>query len=184
MSQAKLSRTEAAKILSVLVGQPSAEMFRAGGMLMVGFGELISRVSKLRATRGQTDWLSRYSLHIQTAWRLIQTNTVLIGQEDILLAEGDSEMALLDQRLAELSSSHLSRAHVEAIEITPLGDLLVRLSGNLRLEALVMNSSLSRNAERWRFFVVDNLHSHVESAGDGMRADREAWQDVLDEKDQ
>jgi hypothetical protein len=175
---------EAARILSILVGQLSAEMVLAGGMLMIGFGDLISRVSKFGRNRGKTQWLSRYSLHIQTAWRLTQADRVLVGQEDVRLAEGDDELALVGQRLVDLSCSLLSTAHVETIEITALGDLLICLSGGLRLEAPVMNTSPFRDAERWRFFVVDNLDSHVEATGDGIWADREAWRHMLEEKDQ
>jgi hypothetical protein len=156
------------KELSVIIGLPLSIARRAADMRGFHFGKIKSHRS---GTSGE------FALHIQCAWRIEGSEGIITGYGDLWKPKDEDEWEedwdyekgenLQDWKLKELLGSYDSKTRspvnlsekliVESVEITTLGDLIIKLSGGYQI---VTFSECSRG-EMWRFFSPGTDDDHI-----------------------
>ena len=153
------------KKLGVIVGEEFRYVFRAGNMLTLGFGNDIDYERKNIAK----EIVARYALHIQTSWRMISGDRIILGVDDFYISQNGvtyqefEENCGYGKSMFDLNSARVNeylskmRINVLRIEGNDHGDLTIYFENGYLLEVFVSNSSYD---ESWRFFEIGKEQAH------------------------
>ena len=159
--------------LSVLVGMPFKSIGRVGDLVWLGFGEYVSHTN----LKGNTVTTSKYAIHIQCAFRIINPTQIILSNLDIYTENSKTAWSedfnwdvsganLFDERAKELmeiiSEDNIC---VVAVMANECGDLQIILSNKCIIEVFV---NLSSNDECWRFFETGTEKEHFVVTGQGI----------------
>lgn len=147
-------KTKIEQALQVLIGQEFTNNGGAVSMEFLHFG-----VHSIFEKNGYIKGI--YRLHIQSPWRIIQDDKLLIGYFDIY--EPDSEHQdvksedfdytkgnLRDEKMKQLLQK-TPRLKVETIQVDNMGGFVLYFSKNTRLEVIPMSTKTDGHNEYWRF---------------------------------
>ncbi|MCL2046894.1 MAG: hypothetical protein FWG88_10985 [Oscillospiraceae bacterium] len=148
-----------------LQGERFRYTYRAGNMLTMGFGEDKTHVRH----DGTIRVVARYALHVQSSWRLLKDNSIVLGCDDFYIAQngvtyeefkvdGGFGKSIFDSNSTFLNE-YIEHRHicVLKIEASDFGDLVISMDDNYRLEVMYNSSVLD---ESWRFFEVGSEKKH------------------------
>lgn len=163
-------RTKIEQALQVLIGQELTNNAGAASMEFLHFG-----VYSIHEKNGYITGF--YRLHIQSPWRIIQDDKLLIGFDDIY--EPDSEHQdvpfeefkytdgnLRDEKMEQLLEKS-PRLKVETIQVDNMGGFVLYFTKNTRLEVIPMSTKTDGHNEYWRFIAQEeekNLHFVVKAS--------------------
>lgn len=138
-----------------IIGSKFNNVFRACDMLTLNLGNNVTRAN------GKT--YPEYSIHVQTAWRFVNEDEILLAKSDIYLPliqesadyernfesldRADSKNSVFDV-LQKTINDHFTDAIVECVTVSTLGDLYITFNNGIVFQAIVDSS---RNVEFWRF---------------------------------
>ena len=109
---------------------------------------------------------AEYALHIQTSWRFVKGDVILLASRDIYLpqdealdnGEYDFEEQSTQKEITATSSifdvsmhdfeKHFENATVKSFDISPLGDLRIDFTNGVYFETFTPSA---RKIEEWRF---------------------------------
>lgn len=180
--------------LSVLVGQPLVQVFRALDMVCLEFGEMVEKDVFVRGAQGNLvvgrGMAGRYALHAQGMCRMVCGGAVRFARGDMFQA-GEAALAAIgvgpdddvpeDFDVMEPGNSRLDAVLagafaegdglvVEAVRVGALGDLRVVFGGGHVFEAFV---DVAGPEECWRFFEAGTGGAHWVMTGEGLAEEEE-----------
>ena len=112
------------------------------------------------------DVIPEYSFHIQTSWRFVKDDVILLASRDIYLPQDESldkwyydydEQSSQEEITATSSifdvaahdfEKHFENATVKSFDISPLGDLRIDFTNGVYFETFTPSA---RKCEEWRF---------------------------------
>ncbi|MDR1570619.1 MAG: hypothetical protein LBS72_09055 [Oscillospiraceae bacterium] len=170
--------------LQVVVDQPLRAIFRWADMLGLEFGNIIEKESfgkKEDGTRGCfIHKAGEYALHIQTFYRLVSGNAILLAKNDLYQpsnkarsaesfdrADFDCELLgnnRLDEIMYELAGN-LDGFVVKSVSVNNFGDLRIRFNNAALLQVIADTSDAF---ECWRFFRHGDESDHLVVSTDGI----------------
>lgn len=138
-------------------------MFRVLDMLCISFGDTISAEKICIGNRSvYRRTIPEFSLHLQTHWRFLYGNTILLGSGDIytpfskdvdenkwdysVVGRPDSESSVFDVVCNQVSKA-LKGHHVAESSVTSFGDIRIVFTNGYVFEAFVSDSV---KTEEWR----------------------------------
>ncbi|MCX4757198.1 hypothetical protein ACFC26_24005 [Kitasatospora purpeofusca] len=143
-----------------LVGEVCVNVYRFGGMGVVDFGETVSWPL---GESGEVSTGSRFAVHAQCPFRIVQHGKIFLGSDDLVPARRGDPSEGEDQRLqydtgADVLREFLNRKapRVLTVERAPEGDIRIALEHGIRIDVLPTSS---KPEESWRFMV--RLGEHV-----------------------
>ena len=139
-----------------IIGLKVSDIFRCVDMLCLSFGQKIASEDE--------DAVPEYRFHIQTQWRFVKGEHILLGSRDIynsyvpekmyengwdydVINRPDEESSIFDVVVKELSDE-LSNVTATNVGISPLGDLRIDFSSGSYFETFTPSM---RKDEEWRF---------------------------------
>lgn len=149
--------------LQHIIGKKLSIIGRASNMLCIGIGETIEVINR----KGDVVKKGEISLHIQSAWRIVNAQ-----KKEILIAFSDfySPNSMIDEEnfdwenfdwdiqgnnlFDEKSQSWLEARnpiYVKKYELSMWGDLIITFSNNEQLQVFVKSSN---GTEAWRIFQI------------------------------
>ncbi|MFD5465759.1 hypothetical protein ACFWIQ_23420 [Kitasatospora sp. NPDC127059] len=141
------------RLLRGLVGEVWVDVYRFGDTGVVDFG---GTVSWPLGDSGEVSTGSRFAVHAQCPFRIVQCGEVYLGSGDLVPAGQDPVPAGSGDRLAydigaDALREFLAREspRVLAVERAPEGDLRITLEHELRIDVLPTSSKVE---ESWRCF--------------------------------
>jgi hypothetical protein len=150
--------------LSELIGERLNYIGRAANMLDIGFGEDVEYTT----IKGEKRTVSRLVLHVQSSWRIIKEDVIVLAFNDFFVPKdgvsyavfeensfGNSQFDEESEKLNEVIKSNLIK--VTKICADELGDITIFMDNKYRLEVFVDVSGIE---ESWRFFEMDSEKSH------------------------
>ena len=145
-----------------LEGKKVLYLNRTADMLCIGFDEWCM----LKNMKGELHQVSKYRLHIQCFWRIInlRKNKIIFSQLDLYENEScmDSEEKKLFDNKSKNWSENNCNLHVKTINMNAVSDLCIDFDNGDRLEVFV--DSLEQ--ESWRYIECLNLKSkHLIATG-------------------
>ena len=159
--------------LDRIVGQPIDYIGRVIDLLNIGIGDSMEVLDR----NGRTVKKSTYSLHIQSAWRIVnpRRKEILLVYSDIYSPregiEDDQNFnwrvkgdKLFDQK-TENYLKKTAPIYIESYEVNIWGDLLLVFSNGDRLEVFV---DVSDDSECWRIFKSECEEPHLVLTGHGI----------------
>lgn len=163
---------------SVLAAKSVWKCTRAADMACFQFGQR----RQVKDVRGNDGDVGEYALHLQSPWRIVKDDRVLMAALDVYHPrrghenddgpEFDWEHAgnLLDERILTFFENGTREYVVEKVHAGHAGALRILLQGELWLEICPCDS---RDGEHWRLFKPrsDREHFVVTGAGIGEPAD-------------
>ena len=159
--------------LSALLNMPLNYIMRCGGMGDFGFGEDVLFTN----FRGETRLVSKYGLHLQCAFRLVDSKNILLANLDMYTNNSKTEWTedfawdicganyydeQTEKLMIEVSKKNII---VTKIEANLYGDLKIEFSNGWILDVFVNESS---DEECWRFLKMDNDSPHLVITGKGI----------------
>lgn len=141
-----------------IIGSKFNSIFRCLDMLCFNLG------NDLQDAEG--DIIPEYSFHVQTSWRFIKGNEILLASRDIFLPYDESlENAYYDyeeqstqEEITPTSSifdvvmhgfgKYFENATVKSFEVSPFGDLRIDFTNGVYFETFTPSA---RKCEEWRF---------------------------------
>ncbi|MFJ7248101.1 hypothetical protein ACIQWA_26205 [Kitasatospora sp. NPDC098652] len=140
------------ELLQRLVGEVWVNVHRFGGMGVVDFG---GTVSWPLGDGGEVSTGSRYAVHAQCPFRIVQCGEVYLGSDDLVPGGGGDRLAY--DTGADALREFLARRspRVLSVERAPEGDLRITLEHELRIDVLPTSSKVE---ECWRFVVRGGEH--------------------------
>ena len=109
---------------------------------------------------------AEYALHIQTSWRFVKDDVILLASRDIYLPQDealdngdyDFDEQSTQKEITATSSifdvamhnfeKHFENATVKSFDISPLGDLRINFTNGVYFETFTPSA---RKCEEWRF---------------------------------
>lgn len=147
-----------------IVGSPFHSLSRAVDMLCLNLGPEVDWTSQ---RTGQKRSMPAWSIHVQTPWRFVLEDKILLASRDIyepfvperagedweydLTGRPPEEGSLYDALAPEFSRM-MAGAAVSVCQVSPLGDLELEFSNGVRFQSFTPDS---RTCEVWR--LVDYL---------------------------
>ena len=159
--------------LSKILNEPIRNIRRAAATGMIDFGQ--DKISK--DSHGRERILTQYALHLQCAFRIIDSDKVIVANLDMFEPNSKTKWSenfdwdvfganLYDEKcqllVRELEDTSII---VTAVKASCFGDLKIFLSNGYVIE--VMNN-LSCNEEIWRFFEPGTENAHFVFTGCGI----------------
>lgn len=150
-----------------IIGARFNKIYRCVDMLCFGLGE------DVHTEDGAT--FAEFSLHVQTHWRFIKGDAILLGSRDIYLPENeelddgyyDYEEQSTQKEITATSGifdvamhdfhKHFDGATVKDYSISPFGDLRIDFTNGVYFETF---TSSSRKDEEWRFLPPNENEEH------------------------
>lgn len=141
-----------------IIGSKFNNIFRCVDMLCFGLG------NDVKDQEGHV--YSEFSFHIQTSWRFVKGNEILLASRDIYLPYNeelnnsyyDYDKQSTQKEITETSSifdvaihdfdKHFENATVKSFGISPLGDLRIDFTNGAYFETFTPSA---RKCEEWRF---------------------------------
>ena len=154
-------------IIRELIGLKLTQTTRASNMECLKFGV---------KTNDKNQNIGEFGLHIQTDWKIINEQNILVGSNDLYEPDSenqsesdfDYEMGnLRDEKLEKIISSDC--LIVSKIRTDRIGGLYIQFKNQSELQIIPTNSSESEYNEFWR--LIDNRKSeteHIVSRIDGI----------------
>ena len=120
--------------------------------------------NEVKDDEGQT--YAEYALHIQTSWRFVKDDVILLASRDIYLPQDealdngyyDYDEQSTQKEITATSSifdvamhdfkKHFENATVKSFDISPLGDLRIDFTNGVYFETFTPSA---RKCEEWRF---------------------------------
>lgn len=148
---------EVEKSLRLLIGQPLLNAGRAADMMWFSFGKERKDVD----SRGNQKTVGEFSLHVQCAWRLLGSDGILVGSNDIYSPVGKTSETptdfswdvpggnQCDVRIKQFVSDNKSFLVVDAVHVDFVGGFKIQFGSGFVLEVFP-NSSCG--VEEWRLF--------------------------------
>lgn len=145
------------RVFEPLLGEPFMTLGRAGDMMWLGFGDVISAPTRRAPARRA----ARHAIHVSCPLRLDSTAAVLIASSDIYLPrKGQDESTpfewdkpganLFDASVAAFWSEHEpGSAVLERVDADAFGGLQLGLSGGHTIRIFPNRSGAE---EHWRYF--------------------------------
>lgn len=142
--------------LKVLNNQPLWSAGRAADLLWLQFGERRTVKSYL----GKVKVVGEYALHVQTSWRILHEDCVIVGNNDLYDPATENAGSQdfdwktgaptrLDSRLTELFENETRQFLTRHIQVGRAGSFSLILDEGYALEVFPDDSS---NREHWRLF--------------------------------
>ena len=146
------------KIMKRIIGSKFNSIFRCLDMLCFNLGNDIQD--------DEGDIIPEYRFHIQTSWRFVKRNEILLASRDIYLPQDealdngyyDYEEQSTQKEITATSSifdvsmhdfeKHFGNATVKSFDISPLGDLRIDFTNGVYFETFTLSA---RKCEEWRF---------------------------------
>ncbi len=171
--------------LSILIDKPLQSVSRAGGSILIHFGELIDKEVRKKNQNSEgfvkkTISIGKLALHIECNSRFICGDSVFLGKYDMYQPSSEVEKKLdfdwnnfdwdvkgknkFDEITSSLFDDTSVKFIVKKIEINKLGDIKIHLTNNFVLE-IIIDTSL--DIECWRFFEL-NTDNHLVVGGRGI----------------
>ncbi|MFJ8038912.1 hypothetical protein ACIRBX_00175 [Kitasatospora sp. NPDC096147] len=144
-------------LIQRLVGEPLVSIGRFGSMGVIGFGSQVS----WPLPPNQPDTVgSRFAVHVQCPFRILQQERILLGSDDLLMsvAPGDEQTERLAYDIgASTLQAYLERVvtRVLTVEQRPVGDLLITLEHGIGIEVLPTSR---KRPECWRLLARFGEH--------------------------
>ncbi|MCC6126248.1 MAG: hypothetical protein IT426_14920 [Pirellulales bacterium] len=171
--------------LSVLLGQPIGDCWRAANMQIFEFGSRHRKLNRM----GEEIEVSDFRLHVQCRWRMTDAKSIIFGRDDlnypaddsILLEEfdWDKQPSVLDMRQKQWFEEHRAQplkvvyAHGDVY-----GGFRIALEGDFALEAFSCDSRKDEYSEHWRLLGHRTDGAHFVVTGHGIEGkDRELTDD-------
>ena len=141
-----------------IIGAKFNSIFRCVDMLCFNLG------NDVKDSEG--DLIPEYSFHVQTSWRFVKGNEILLASRDIYLPHDESlnngyydyEEQSTQQEITATSSifdvamhdfdKHFEGATVKNFHVSPLGDLRIEFTNGVYFETFTPSA---RKGEEWRF---------------------------------
>ncbi|PGY07105.1 hypothetical protein [Bacillus sp. AFS031507] len=161
--------------LGKLVGLKLQCAGRASNLFWLGFGEMISVTRK-----GKTEELAEYALDIQSSWRIIKENKILVASRDFYSPwsgwnednenfdwdiQGNNRF---DERIKYFLEAVQENCIVESIDSDNVGGFKVFLSEGFVFEVFPDTSEDDEYSEFWRFFNRKDGSPHFVVTGNGI----------------
>ena len=151
--------------LIVLSNLPMQSFFRAVDMLVIGFGDII----EVTNWRGQIEKVAQYRIHIQSPWRLLLDETVLIASSDIYEPNTETEWSenfdwdvfganLFDELCKKKIEKLYNQIFVNEIILDEYGGMRMIFDSGHVLE--LFSDTSNQETELWRFFESGKMDSH------------------------
>ena len=120
--------------------------------------------NEIKDDEGRT--YAEYALHIQTSWRFVKDDVILLASRDIYLPQDealdngdyDFDEQSTQKEITATSSifdvamhdfeKHFENATVKSFDISPLGDLRINFTNGVYFETFTPSA---RKCEEWRF---------------------------------
>lgn len=156
-------------------GETVGRIGRAGNMMWLEIGP-VCRVTNFRGDEVEK---SKYALHVQAPWRIVNENEkIIFAFSDFYMPRGkvewtedfewDVQGANLFDEKAESWLKEVEEACIKKIEMDSLGDLKISFSNGDRLEIFIDSST---DIESWRLFKSDSNKKHLVVSAMGMEFD-------------
>lgn len=168
-----MSRINIYQYLDKLLNQPLCAIGRASNMLWLGIGKKI----KILNLKGKQVEKSEISLHVQSMWRIIDTEKkeILLASSDFYSPRDNNTLYkdfvwdiqgrnLFDKKAPEWMEK-ANPVFIIDYQINSLGDLVLILSNNNRIEIYVNSSD---DTESWRMLDNDYNKEHLVMTGKGV----------------
>jgi hypothetical protein len=141
-----------------IIGSKFNNIFRCVDMLCLNLG------NDIQDDEGHV--YPEYSFHVQTSWRFVNRNEILLASRDIYLPQNeelddgsyDYEEQSTQKEITATSSifdgamhdfeKHFENATVKSFDISPLGDLRINFTNGVYFETFTPSA---RKSEEWRF---------------------------------
>ena len=160
-------------LFNKLINQPVCYIVRASNMLCLGFGEYRVVYEK----NGDILKKSKYALHVQTSWRIVNKNSAMIILASSDFYEPNSHLKwtkefnwdkcgnnLFDEKSDQWLTKN-TPIYVQYVKYNSWGDLFLKFTNGDRLEVFINKSNES---EAWRFFECDSEQKHLVVTGLGF----------------
>ena len=142
---------------SVLIGKPLWRCTRAAEMACFQFG-----ARHLRRDFFDKDCeVGDYALHVQCSWRIIRSDEILVGKEDLYQPQDQAtsdpvfdwkKANLQDARVRKLFADNQRQFTVVGTALRAGGELDILFDDELRLEVFPNSSLQTHDMEHWRLF--------------------------------
>lgn len=157
----------AVEMCKKLNGQKMQYIGRCLDLVWIGFGDLFERKS-----RGRTEKVARYSLHIQCPFRVENKNNIFVGSHDLFIpASAEDTVVDLNKRESTMFDSKINLFNekfnnetIANIELSGCGDLKIYLT-NINITVFVDSSD---DTEAWRLFRTNSEDEHLVVYGSGI----------------
>ena len=141
-----------------IIGSKFNNIFRSLDMLCFNLGNDV--------LDDEGNLVPEYSFHVQTSWRFVNGNEILLASRDIFLPHDESlddgyydfEEQSTQKEITATSSifdvamhdfkKHFENATVKSFDISPLGDLRIDFTNGVYFETFTPSA---RKCEEWRF---------------------------------
>lgn len=157
--------------LNALIGLPIWDTLRALDMQMFDIG----RRRRIIGGNGKPIQVGRYSLHIQSPWRIVDKHGIITGQNDRFYADNESplynddEPARLEARIRKWLKRHQHEpVTIEAVSTDSTGAFKLKLSKGYRLEVFPAHSKRGEYSEHWRLMGWPDINDHFVVTGYGI----------------
>lgn len=169
-------RQQVENVLAPLVGIALWDAGRAADLIWFALGPR----KTVQGFRGKPKEVGEYALHVQCAWRFVQSEKVLAGNRDLYYPRGyknqreefpkefnwDVQGAnRCDEMLATLFAGGAKQYVVQRIEVGQAGEFALLLERGLTLQ-IFPNDSLE--GEHWRIFRPGSGERHSVFTGQGF----------------
>jgi hypothetical protein len=159
--------------LKKIIGLPLRYVGRACDVIWFGFGNLIKKEDK---RCGGFREVAEYDLHVQCAFRLTDSEKIIVGSADKYIPSSEIEdyndfdwdvqgANRCDEQLKEMFSKITTGILVKNITADRFGGIKVFLSEDILLEIIPDNST---EDEAWRFFSSGAGNEHFVISGIGI----------------
>lgn len=171
-----MTETKSSQYLNRVLNKQIRVMGRASNMLWIGIGEKVMSANR----RGEEVEKSEFALHVQSTWRIINTEKkeILLASSDFYSPreetisnknfEWDIQGNNLFDKKAPVWLQKVKPVFIEQYKLNRWGDLLLVLSNGERIEIYV---DASDNTECWRMLDSNNKNEHLVMTGLGMSFD-------------
>jgi hypothetical protein len=141
---------------SVLIGKPLWRCTRAADMVCFQFGTRHPR----RDFFGRDCEVGDYALHVQCSWRIIRSEEILVGKEDLYQPQESTSDTFFDWKRSNLQDAKIKKLFADdqrqftviGTALRAAGELDILFDDELRLEVFPNSSLQSREMEHWRLF--------------------------------
>lgn len=159
--------------LKKIIGLPLKYAGRACDVIWFGFGNLIKKEDE---RCGGFRVVAEYALHVQCAFRLTDSERIIVGSADKYIPSSEIEdyndidwdvqgANRCDEQLKEMFSKITTEIVVKNITADRFGGIKIFLSEDILLEIMPDNST---EDEAWRFFSYGMNTEHLVISGIGI----------------
>jgi len=163
--------------LSVLVGLPLWDSGRAADLQWFHFGKSRTVITR----KGTSKEVGDYALHVQCAWRILASDSIVVGSSDLYYPPGNPrdrpddfdwevpEGNRRDQRIRLFMQEHAAQPLVvTSVEADKVGSIRLSLTHGYSMEVFPDDSVNDEYSEHWRLFQPSTETEHFVITGRGI----------------